>query len=311
MRAYLEDRAEGLLPRLSPRLLSLLGRSPSSVRRRIIRSYLRVHPLPRAPRAELVDEVARCWSDVPLPRPLDELVEESRRLLLIQAAERLAAFRDGPASAGRHLEIQSLEPLEAALQSAGGAVVLSPSFLAWHRVAPALARRGYLTGLLDLRPPHRFAQRSESTGPGVHVESLRCQFLARSLVRFAKTPGRVVVAVGDEGFGPRWANGTLLGRGASVGSTPFELARRLGLPLLPVFPVHDGPVPRLLVESGLRVSDTGRGDVDLDTTAARWLKLVSRYARRYPEQYLPFLQLRRVHRGTDPMPLFADANDLD
>jgi hypothetical protein len=48
--------------------------------------------------------------------------------------------------------------------------------------------------------------------------------------------------------------------------------------------------------------------MDLDTTASRFLKLVDRYARRYPDHYLPFLVARRLSRDQDALALFADVD---
>jgi len=86
------------------------------------------------------------------------------------------------------------------------------------------------------------------------------------------------------------------------------LARRFNLALVPAFVVREHGSTRLIVEEALRISDTGRGDMDLDTNAARFLKLVDRYARRYPDHYLPFLVARRLSRREDALPLFADAD---
>ena len=117
----------------------------------------------------------------------------------------------------------------------------------------------------------------------------------------------MVVAVGDEGCGPRWARGTLLGRSAAVGSTPFELARRLGMGILPVFALDDSGGNRLLVERPLKPTNSGNADADLDATAGRWLKVVERLVRRYPAHYLSFLFARFRQRSQDPVPLFGDA----
>jgi lauroyl/myristoyl acyltransferase len=77
--------------------------------------------------------------------------------------------------------------------------------------------------------------------------------------------------------------------------------------IVPAFAVREHGATRLIVEPALRVSDSGNGDMDLDTTAARFLKLVDRYARRYPDHYLPFLLARRQSRDSDALPLFAAA----
>jgi lauroyl/myristoyl acyltransferase len=127
------------------------------------------------------------------------------------------------------------------------------------------------------------------------------------LVEFATRPGHVTVALADEGCGVRWGTGTLLGRAASVGSTPFDLARRADLGLLPVFAVRMQSEHRLVVERPLKPNPDADPDRELDRLVGKWLKLVSAHARRRPSHYFPFLLDRRLRRDADPMPLFADA----
>ncbi len=304
----LDERVLGFAPRLTPRAVRWLARLPIGLRRKAADAWVRRHPLPAEVERDVVAEVERDWDGVPLPTDLGSIIDRSRSLLIEQAGGAHAAACDGPAAVGRHLEISALGPLEQLLDDKGAAMVLTPTFGAWQTVAPALARRGYRVGLLDLRPAGRAPAARFPAAPGLDLQVLPVAGSARPLVRFASEERSVIVALADEGRGVRFGHGTLLDRSASVGSTPFELARRVGLGVLPAFVVHGtGPVPRLVVERPLRVSDTGRGDADLDTTVARWLKLVDKFARRYPDHYLPTLYVRWCARRTDPLPLFADS----
>lgn len=297
-------------PRLTAGKLRRMGFLPRPLLDRAIDRRVRRHPLPSEVELAIVAEVERCWDGVPLPRSLPEIVDKSRRLLLRQAVTARASACDGPEHTGEHLKVTALTPLEELLADGSGAIVITPTYGAWQAIAPGLARRGYRVGLLDLRPATRVPASRFPAAPGLDLRLLPSVGYARELVRFASGDRNVIVAVGDEGRGPRWGHGALLGRSASVGSTPFELARRVGLGILPVFAVHEKAIPRMVVEKPIKISDTGRGDVDLDTTVGRWLKLVDRWARRHPEQYLPFLYQRAMARHTDPLPLFADSASL-
>ncbi len=297
-------------PRLHGGTLRRLGLLRGSFLDRAIDRRVRRHGLPHEAEQAIVQEVERCWDGVPLPRPLEAIIDQSRALLLRQAITARATACDGPEHCGEHLKVTALAPLEKLLKDGGGAVVITPTYGAWKAIAPALARRGYKVGLLDLRPATRAPSSRFPAAPGLDLRVLPSVGYARELVRFATGERNVIVAVGDEGRGPRWGHGALLGRSASVGSTPFELARRVGLGILPVYAVHEKAIPRLVVEKPLKISDTGRGDVDLDTTVTRWLKVTDRWARRHPEQYLPFLYQRSMARHTDPLPLFADSGPL-
>jgi len=272
-----------------------------------VRKWVHRHPLERGFEQEVVDEVSRCWDGVPLPKTLDALLDEARSQLLEDLLDARAASCDGPEEAGRHLQITSLLPIEALLKDEGSVLLLTPSYGNWSAIAPALARRGYRVGLLDLRPESRRPDHHLPAAPGLDLRHLPNRGYAGALVRFAMEPGSVIVALADEGCGPRWANGALFGRQVRVGSTPFELARRAQLGVLPVFAVREHGLPRLVLEKPLRIADSGSPDHDLDANASRWLKLLERNARRFPEHYLAQLITRRAGRRTDTVPLFVEA----
>lgn len=296
------------MPRLPPLMRTGVMRLGPQRRWSVLSAWLSARPLPAPLEQQLVDEVRRCWEGVPLPRPLPALIDDARVIAILMAVERHEAWSEGPAACGRYLQIASLIPLETALEKGGaGAVVITPSFGAWEHIPPALARRGYRVGFLDLRPATRRPARWPVPGPGLDLRRFSSTGYARPLVRFLGEKGSVLVVVGDECASPRLAHGGLLGRTAQVASTPFELARRVDVPLLPVFAARERLGHVLLTEPSLKVSSTGRGDGDLDATASRWLKLVERHARRRPEHYLAQLLIRFTSRYDDPAPLFPDA----
>ncbi len=292
-----DERTDALLPGLRSPAERLIRRLPRSMQTAAALRAVRAMPLPHDVEAALVDEVARCWDGVPLPRPLTELVDRARALELVQRVEAADAALAGPELAGRYLQITSLLPLEAALKEGRGVVLITPTYGAWSQIAPAIARRGYRVGLLDLRPPDRRPSHRFPAAPGLDLRVLPSDGYARPLVRFATEAPNVIVALGDAACGPRRAHSSLFGRPVEIASTPFELARRSGLALLPVFAVRQNDGHRLVVEPALRISDTGRGDGDLDVTAGRWLKLVERWARRHPDHYLGHLLLHRLRGG--------------
>lgn len=301
-----DERTAALLPGLGRRRSGFLAALPRTLQERAARAWVRANPLPPATEQLLVDEVAKCWDGVPLPRTLPVLIDDARVHELLRVWQAEGAALDGPERAGQHLQISSLLPVEAATADGRAALLITPTYGAWQAIAPALARRGYRVGLLDLRSPSRRPSVALPAAPGLDLRQLSADGYARSLVRFATEGPNVIVALGDEGCGPRWGHGGLLGRPAAVGSTPFELARRAELTLLPVYAVREKAGHRLVVEAALRISNTGRGDADLDTTASRWLKQVSQYARRHPHHYLGHLLVRRLN-ALSSAPLFADA----
>ncbi len=256
---------------------------------------------------ELVAEVARCWDGIPLPRALPSLIDEARRILLLERLERRSAFFDGAEGTGRHLVAKSLVLMEQGLAARRMVILVTAGFGPWNWIGPDLARRGYRVGVVDLRPPLRHPEGTMAVGPGLDLTWLPHRGYARDIWRFTEGGPGVLVVLADEAGGPRRGRGTLLGRAAQVASLPFELARREGLPLLPAFAVRHGAAWELLIEDPIKVSATGRGAQDLDTTTARWLKVLERYVRRYPAHYLPTLLVRRMSRYDDPAPFFPDS----
>ena len=296
-----DDRARALLARPDPRLLRLLALLPQSLRQAAARRWLDLHPLARSAEEDLLAEVQRCWTGVPLTRRLDEIIDDARRCALLQLVTARSAACDGPPAAGRYLAIGSLSPIERALAAGTGIVLSTPSFGPWQRIAPALARRGYRVGLLDTRPRQRSPATRFPAAPGLDLRTLGDDLTDQ--VAFVRDGG-IAVALGDEGRGTRRAAGALLGRQARIGVAPLELARKARAPLLPAFAREEGVVPALVLGDLLKV---GRGDAGLDAAAARWLKAVDSQARRRPDHYLAFLYSRWIARYSDPVPLFADA----
>lgn len=301
-----EARSSAFLPKLRGRRLARLQSKQTRGGEAALRSWVAANPLSDRTERDIVDEVGLCWDGVPLPKELPVLIDAARCHLAEDLCRAQEAACDGPVKLGKYLKVTSLVPIEEALATGRSVIVLTASFGAWQWIAPALARRGYSVGVLDLRPPSRRPAHPFPAAPGLDLRQLPADGYARELVRWVSGGPRVLVALGDEGSGPRWGEGALLGRSARVGSTPFELARRYNLAIVPAFAVREHGATRLIVEPAIRVSDTGHGDMDLDTTAARFLKLVDRYARRYPDHYLPFLLARRQSRDEDLLQLFAD-----
>ncbi len=69
-----DERTEALLPGLRSPAERLLRHLPPSLRLPAALRAVKAFPLPHSTEQVLVDEVARCWDGVPLPRPLEDIV---------------------------------------------------------------------------------------------------------------------------------------------------------------------------------------------------------------------------------------------
>jgi len=274
---------------------------PPVLRVAAARRWLSLRPMARSAEEDLVAEVGRCWGDVPLPRPLPELLDDARLAALLELTVARPVACDGPHACGRWLSVAALAPLEQARDQGAGLVLATASFGPWPRVAPALARRGYRVALLDTRPRQRRPGTRFPAAPGLDLRLLGEDLDEQ--VAFLRGGG-VVVAVGDEGTGEERIAGPLLGREARIGAAPFELARRARAPLRAAFVRREGEPPRLVLGEPIPI---GRGAPGLERATARWLKQLEVEVRRRPDHYLGFLFSRWIARYSDPVPLFADA----
>ncbi len=105
----------------------------------------------------------------------------------------------------------------------------------------------------------------------------------RHLFRALKK-GEMIGLLGDRSAGK--TEGLIvsfLGRKTTIPTGAFELARRTGVPILPVFfPRREGHYFDYCVEEEIRVSD------DLEAAVQKYVLLLEKYVRQYPEQWLWF-----------------------
>jgi predicted LPLAT superfamily acyltransferase len=262
---------------------------------------------PREIESEWVAEIGRCWEGVPLPEPMATLLDRARALAMLDRADGAGLWSDGVESVGQYARFATLAPLEGALRRGRGVIVLSAAFGPHNAIAPELARRGYRVGFLDLRAAQRRPESWQPVGPGLDLRVFSAGRFARPVVRFLSDPGSILVTLGDEAGALDAIDGVLLSRAARVATTPFDLARRLDVPIVPAFAVRGPTGVEVLLDEPLRQFETGRGRADLEATCAGFLKVVERHARRRPDHYALQLLVRRYSRYDDPHPLFADA----
>ena len=100
----------------------------------------------------------------------------------------------------------------------------------------------------------------------------------------------------------------LCGRTAWVPTQPWQLARSTGAAVVPCVVIRQ-PRQRMhqvILQQHFHVKKTRDRTADLEDAAARYGTWFSRWLKKRPSHYLPYLLLRRKVWDTDARPFFDD-----
>lgn len=212
--------------------------------------------------------------------------------------------------------VEGLENLDAALTTGKGAMLLFGHFGANQMVMPAIGYREYRmcqisapsTVWEEVMPEVQFTGmqkralqlrwRQELALPVKHInvfgslkEAFRC--LNRNEV--------LGIAV-DGGKGADRLEADFLGGRAMFSGGPFEIARRTGCAVLPVFMLrHKDGHNLMVVHPALRRDDS----TDIEGALKEFLSLFEAYIIRHPDMYLNFMALRSFMASRGDTPLFV------
>jgi len=115
----------------------------------------------------------------------------------------------------------------------------------------------------------------------------------------------------DGGGGRSWTGVSLLGRNANVSIQPAQLARKTGAVILPTRVWRTPGMTRHLIEIERPLDRSLDGPDSLRVDMQRYADRFSEWVYERPEQYLPFLTVRREMRGLDVQPFFDDYPEVD
>lgn len=185
------------------------------------------------------------------------------------------------------VDIDGREHLERALAQGRGVVALSGHLGNWEMLGAALAGRGFP---IHVMAKPTFDRRSDRMlndwrrANGVRV--IRPEGGLRRAVRVLRGGGVLGVLV-DQDAGGASVFVDFFGRPARTRRAPFQLARRLGAPLVPMV-VTLGPDGRHRVEIGEPIAPSPPADAEaaLKADVAAWHAFLERAIRRAPEQWV-------------------------
>ncbi len=265
------------------------------------------------------EELGRCFPAGGLPRGEEEILRDAWHLAAFNELEVLRYPAMNPDNVEAVCTVDGLEHLREAEAAGRGAILAIGHLGANQMIMPALGHRGFAMNQLSAPPTvwaeiHREGRttpayrrllahrwRLEQALPVRHINVFR--FLRPALE--CLTAGEVLGLAFDGGGGKRWAQVDFLGRRANVSVQSVQLARKTGAALLPT------RVGRLPGEERHRVEIHAPMElVDEQATLQAIADQFTDWVRARPEQYLPFLVVRRQMASMDVQPFFADYPEL-
>ena len=194
--------------------------------------------------------------------------------------------------------------------------MLIAHFGANQMVMPALGHSGYRMNQLSAPPPvwAEILRETRTTPLWRKILARRWELEKRLPVRHinvfrflrpafdALARNEVLGLAFDGGGGKKWVEVDFLGRRANLSVQPAQIWRKTGAVLLPTYVLRAPGEARHRVVVTEALPWPGTVEASLQAVATR----VEGWVRRWPEQYLHFLAMRRRVRGTDVAPLFTD-----
>jgi len=272
--------------------------------------------------AEMREELALLFGDMPLPAPEDTIIQDAYRAAMFNEIEVLRYTAMTPENIERVCAVEGLEHLDRALSAGKGAIILIGHFGANQMIMPALGHLGYPMNQLSAPPPvwaeilsdtrtnplwravlaRRWAL--EQRLPVRHINVFRFLRHAFECLRNNEALGLAF----DGGGGRGWTQVKMLARTANVSTQPIQLWRKTGAAVLPTIVYRERGSDRhhMRIEAPLEwQSHSSRAEEDRINMQA-YVDRFCTWLQSRPDQYLQFMLMRRRVRSTDVQPLFDD-----
>jgi len=190
----------------------------------------------------------------------------------------------------RYIKIVGTENLDKALEKKKGVIALSAHLGNWELGGVALAVLGYPVNAVALDHSNRLVNDlfiKQRTRKGVKVIPLGTP-IRRTFKALANN--ELVALVGDRDFSQKGIRVEFFGRMAQIPRGPAAISLKTGAPLVPGFSVTDKDnKPLLIFEPPVSIEPTGDMDKDILTLTKKYLKVIEKYIKRYPEQWFMFI----------------------
>ena len=213
-----------------------------------------------------------------------------------------------------------LEILDKALKENKGAILLTAHFGNNRFIMPALGFLGYEVNQIGA-PPTVWKELENNVSPmkarALELElkserSLPARFIyydkfMREAFQCLSRNEVLVIAADSVGKGKKIAV-DFLHRTAHFSPGPFNLARKTGASILPVFVIrnHDN-TQTIKFEKSLSLSNSKDIQKDNKSNLRRFIQLLEHYVMKYPCHYLKHLYWVQLRKDLDPIPFFRDS----
>lgn len=269
--------------------------------------------------ARMASEIDALVGDEPYDGPLDGIVAEAYRLRMMNEIEVLRYPTLDRRSLQGTVFVEHREFLDDAVSHGKGTIVLTGHFGAHDLMLAALGHSGFSVHRLSVpasaspespegranpllaRVRERRAEFADAL-PATPIDALG--FLRPAYQVLARN--EVLALTFDGGDGRRHVRMPLGRRQALVSSQPWQLARSTGARIVPAVVVrqHGQHLHRLFLGRPIAVAHTADRDADLAAAAETYGAWFTRWLRKRPDHYGPYLLFRRKLQDAGGRALF-------
>jgi lauroyl/myristoyl acyltransferase len=271
--------------------------------------------------ALMEEELNATLGDEPFDQPASAIVREAFRLRMFNELEVLNYPRLNARTVQQMVFVENGEHLNTALARGRGAIIMIGHFGANQLIMPAFGHQHTMHQLsapptawsdirTDGRANARFARvqklrwQLEQRLPAQHIDVFG--FLRPAYRALARN--ELVGLAFDGGGGSRFVPMRVGRRLANISTQPWQLARTTGAAVVPaaVVRIQRQQLHRVYLGKPIFVPQTDDRDADLAAAVSSYSDWFTKWLRRRPEHYLPYLLLRRRVRSSDTRPFFDD-----
>ena len=187
-----------------------------------------------------------------------------------------------------HLEFRGREYLDQPFQKGRGVISLTAHLGNWELAGIFAALLGYPITAVAL--PHRGRLMNRFFVRRRRVKGVKVVMLGKQTKRLitALRQNELVALLGDRAFGPPYLNLKFFGKTAVIPAGPFQLAAKLGSPIVPGFLVRKDEKYVFFFEPPI-YPDLQKTEVDaINDLAKKSIVCLEKYIGAYPEQWLVF-----------------------
>ncbi len=215
------------------------------------------------------------------------LTRRSFENLGMNVIELLRFPRMGRSYLDRFVKIENAYRIDEALSRGKGGIFLTAHFGNWELGGLAAAARGYqVMVLVREQKPFAINRLLNSYRALTGGEVVAKGMAVRNIMRGLKD-NKMVAMLGDQDAGKKGVFVDFFGRSASTPPGAIAFALKTGCTILPTFVIREnGPCHRLVFAPPLELTRTGDEERDIKDALTRFSRILERYIRAHPDQWL-------------------------